>query len=69
MRPAALRVASVLLFKIPITRTEQLDMLSVDDLTYGMHWRVFAADLMQDWRESAYMVQSPTALTRTAGPR
>lgn len=52
----------MLLFKLPVTLTGQLELLSVDDLTYGMHWRAFATDLLADWRESAYLVSFPTIL-------
>ena len=61
-RPFAVRIVSTILFNMPIKRAEELDLLTVDDLTYGMHWREFATDLLDGWKESSYLVRTAAAV-------
>ena len=59
-RTLMVKLCSALLFNMPKTRSAQLDLLSLDDLTYVMHWREFAIDLLHGWRESSYLVCDST---------
>ncbi|KAI0735138.1 hypothetical protein C8Q76DRAFT_791712 [Earliella scabrosa] len=54
-RPLAVRMCTALLFNLPKARTEELNMLLSDDLTYVIHWREFATELLRGWRESGYL--------------
>ncbi|TBU35274.1 hypothetical protein BD311DRAFT_829155 [Dichomitus squalens] len=54
-RTLAVKLCSALLFNMPKKRSTQMDLLSLDDLTYVMHWRDFAIDLLHGWRESSYL--------------
>ncbi|KAM5536214.1 hypothetical protein V8D89_010113 [Ganoderma adspersum] len=52
-RTCMLKLCSALLFGMPKTRSAELDSLSVDELTYAVHWREFATELLNGWRESS----------------
>ncbi|KAI0361583.1 hypothetical protein OH77DRAFT_1516533 [Trametes cingulata] len=43
---------SLLLFNMPQQRAEELRLLFVDELAFGVHWRAYAATLLKDWKES-----------------
>ena len=61
-RTCILKLGSALLFGMPKTRSAELDSLSVDELTYVVHWREFATELIHGWRESSCMVCSTARL-------
>ncbi|PIL31933.1 hypothetical protein GSI_06637 [Ganoderma sinense ZZ0214-1] len=54
-RACILKLCSALLFGMSKTRSAELDSLSVDELTYVVHWREFATDLLHGWRESSWV--------------
>ena len=60
-----LKVSSALLFKMSAVRREQIEMLSIDDVAYTIHWREFAADLLGGWREASYLVCCVAVAPRT----
>ncbi len=57
-RTVLIKMCTALLFDFPKATTKELDKLISDDVTYGIHWRVFAEGLLREWRESAYLVRS-----------
>jgi len=56
-RTCMLKLFSAFLFGMPKTRAAELESLSVDELTYAVHWREFAIELLNGWRESACLVR------------
>ncbi|KAI1797910.1 hypothetical protein LXA43DRAFT_273873 [Ganoderma leucocontextum] len=52
-RTCMVKLCSALLFGMPKARSAELDSLSVDELTYAVHWREFATELLHGWRESS----------------
>ncbi len=57
-RTFIVKMCSALLFGMPKTRSAELDLLSVDELTYAVHWREFASELLYGWRESSFLVRA-----------
>ncbi|KAI0778215.1 hypothetical protein BD413DRAFT_608863 [Trametes elegans] len=55
-----LKIYAALLFNIPRLRTEELNLLFVDDVAFGMHWREFAVAMLRDWHEASFMCMGLT---------
>ncbi|KAI0651886.1 hypothetical protein C8Q79DRAFT_935288 [Trametes meyenii] len=43
----------ILFFNMPVRRADELKLLFVDDVAFGMHWRKFAATILKDWYDAS----------------
>ncbi|KAI0669867.1 hypothetical protein C8Q78DRAFT_1079779 [Trametes maxima] len=43
----------VLFFNMPVRRADELRLLFVDEIAFGVHWREFATSILKDWYDAS----------------